>query len=107
MSASALARRASIARRWAGVYSLSAFGTLGRIVITPPDTLISSLSPLLRPARRRTAGGTTSGVLLLTVTVIVDNTAATQFRFQCRAIPASRQTVVPEMYAGNSPGLPK
>src|ERR1700721_1039108 len=72
MSRSALARRASIARRCAGVCS-SAVGTLGMMVITRPDVLNSISSPLLNPAFRRTAGGTTSGTLLLflTATVIV------------------------------------
>jgi len=36
----------------------------------PPDTLNSSLSLLLRPARRRTEAGTTIGVLFLTMMVI-------------------------------------
>ena len=43
----------------------------GSMVITLPETLNSIFWPLFRPARRRTARGTTSGVLFLTVTVIV------------------------------------
>lgn len=69
MSAKPSASRASMTRRWSGVYSSSAAGRFGRIVITPPDILNTRSCPLLRPARRRTPGGTTSGVLLLTVTV--------------------------------------
>src|ERR1019366_7200004 len=61
----------SMAFRCAGVYSSSDFGPFGRMVITLPETLKSSLSPLLRPARRRTEGGTMIGVLLFTMTFIV------------------------------------
>lgn len=43
-------------------------------LITPPETLNSISWPLLRPAFRRTDGGTTSGVLFLTVTVIISDT---------------------------------
>jgi hypothetical protein len=41
------------------VYSSSALGSLGTIVITPPEALNSSSWPLLKPALRRTARGTT------------------------------------------------
>src|ERR1017187_3462035 len=70
MSARPSASSASTMRRCSGVYSLSAAGSFGWMLITPPDTLNSSSWPLLRPARRRTARGTTSGVLFLTVTVM-------------------------------------
>jgi len=69
----------SMERRSAGVFSSSAAWAFGRIVITFPDTLNSSRSPLLRTARLRTAGGTTSGVLFLTVTVMDYNTPKGNF----------------------------
>src|SRR5262245_2685788 len=59
-----------IARRACGVYSLSALGSFGTIVITPPEVFTSSSCPRLNPARRRAAGGTTTGALFLTATVI-------------------------------------
>src|ERR1035437_2736297 len=58
MSARPSASWASTMRRCSGVYSLSAAGSFGWVLITPPDTLNSSSWPLLRPARRRTARGT-------------------------------------------------
>src|SRR5260370_9894299 len=60
-----------MARRDGGVYSSSAIGTLGRMVIAPPDTLTSSSCPLLNPACRRAAGETTIDLLFLTATVIL------------------------------------
>src|ERR1700733_4275871 len=83
----------SIARRSAGVYSSSVAGSLGTIVITPPVALNSSSCPLLKPALRRTAGGTTRGVLLLffTATVMIGSTPDCQCCFQCRAATALRQ----------------
>src|ERR1039458_5677970 len=71
----------SIARRCAGVYSSSAVGSLGRMVITPPDTLISISCPLLKPARRRAAGETAIGCLFLMATVIVMVTGASLQNF--------------------------
>src|SRR6266568_5130224 len=58
-------------RRWAGVYSSSAAGSLGTMLITPPDTLNSTFWPLLRPARLRTLRGTTSSDLVETTTPII------------------------------------
>src|SRR6266853_3369507 len=52
------------------VYSSSADGSFGTILITPPETLNSSRSPVLMPARRRTLRGTTKSVAGLTITVI-------------------------------------
>src|ERR1022692_3454478 len=79
MSARPSASRASMLRRCSGVYSSSAVGSLGRMVITPPDTLNSRFSPFRWPAFRRTDAGTTSGVLVLflTVTVMIGNTIET------------------------------
>ena len=74
MSASALAKPASMIWRCLAVYSSSATGGFGKMLITPPETLNSISWPFLRPACRRTAGGTTSGVLFLTVTVMVGST---------------------------------
>jgi len=54
-----------------GVYSSSAIGSLGRMVITLRSPEIRLPVPLLNPALRRTAGGTTSGDLLLFLTATV------------------------------------
>src|SRR5665213_3943200 len=72
----------SMARHSCGVYRSSEAGSFGRMVMTPPEALISSSWPLLNPARRRTAGGTTSGVLLLFLmaTVMVGNTVRGRLR---------------------------
>src|ERR1035441_587374 len=43
--------RASMTRRCAGVYSSSADGSLGTMLMTLPDTLNSTRSPVLIPAR--------------------------------------------------------
>jgi hypothetical protein len=53
------------------------------MVIAPPDALNSSSCPLLKRACRRTAGGTTSGTLLLflTATVMVAITFRTLEKF--------------------------
>ena len=61
---------ASIAWRRAGVYSSSADGSMGMMLMIPPETLNSSRSPGLMPARRLTLEGTTSCFLSLTTTVI-------------------------------------
>src|ERR1022692_3379405 len=74
-----------------GVYSSSA-GGFGTILITRPDTWNSIRSPLRRPALRRTASGTTRGLLFLRVTVIVCITSRTYVRFQCKGIRDFRQT---------------
>src|SRR5260370_38364740 len=55
------------------------------MLMTPPETLNSIFWPLLRPACRRTDGGTTSGVLFLTVTGSAGITLKIWFSFQCRA----------------------
>src|SRR5258708_37565355 len=60
----------SIARRCEGVYSSSGVRSFGTIVITPPADFTSSSCPLLKPARRKAAGGTTTGDLFLRATVM-------------------------------------
>lgn len=60
-----------MARRPEAEHSSPAPGSLGRMVITPPEALISNSCPLLNPAFLRTAVGTTSGVLLLFLTAMV------------------------------------
>ena len=67
---SVLASSASMARRPEAEHSSGAPGSLGRMVITPPEA-ISNSCPLLNPAFLRTAVGTTSGVLLLFLTAMV------------------------------------
>src|SRR6266700_3877502 len=57
-------------RRCSGVYSFSAVGSSGMILMIPPETLNSNRSPALIPAWRRTLAGTTRSVLFFTVTVI-------------------------------------
>jgi hypothetical protein len=63
--------RASITRSCAGVYSSSADGSFGTILMTPPETLNSTRSPVLIPALRRTLRGTTNSFLDVTTTVIL------------------------------------
>src|SRR6267154_1118012 len=70
ISSRPLPTSASTARRCSGVYSSSADGSFGRILMTSPETLNSSLSPVLKPARRRMLRGTISSLLLLTVMVM-------------------------------------
>src|SRR5882762_2865895 len=80
-----------MARRRAGVYSSSAVGSSGMMLMIPPDTLNSTWSPDFMPARRRTLRGTTNSSLDLTMTVMVSNTARSQFCFQSKDIPGFRQ----------------
>src|ERR1039457_1111421 len=74
ISARPSASWASTMRHCSGVYSSSPAWGFGWMLMTPPETLNSIFWPLLRPACRRTDGGTTSGVLFFTVTVMVGNT---------------------------------
>jgi hypothetical protein len=57
-------------RRCAGVYSSSAEGTFGMMLMIPPDTLNSTVSPALKPAWRCTSVGTVSPVLFFPTAVI-------------------------------------
>src|ERR1035438_7019468 len=95
MSASALASRASMTRRCSGVYSSSAAGSLGRMVITPPATLNSRSSPFRWPAFRRTEDGTTSGVLVLFSTVTVMEMVESSYLWCSASAPLQRYANLP------------
>src|SRR5260370_17921050 len=75
----------SIARRCEGVYSSSGVRSFGTIVITPPADFTSSSCPLLKPARRKAAGGTTTGDLFLRATVMKVIPLGGLFAFSVRA----------------------
>src|SRR5260370_30196993 len=74
----------SIARRCEGVYSSSGVRSFGTIVITPPADFTSSSCPLLKPARRKAAGGTTTGDLFLRATVMIVIPLGGLFAFSVR-----------------------
>src|SRR5947199_4798438 len=80
-------------RRWAGVYSSSAVGSLGTMLITPPDTLNSTFCPLLRPARRRTLRGTTRSDLVDTTTPMMDKALPRSHQFHSTPGASIRQTL--------------
>src|SRR5438874_7142076 len=81
-------------RRCAGVYSSSAAGSWGTMLITPPETLNSTFWPFLRPARRRTLRGTTSSDLLDTTTPMMDQALPRSNQFHSTLGASLRQTSV-------------
>jgi hypothetical protein len=90
---------ASIAWRRAGVYSSSADGSMGMMLMIPPETLNSSRSPGLMPARRLTLEGTTSCFLSLTTTVIAKFKAACNGRIAFLGRPAQGQAASNNWFA--------